>query len=109
MRQVSCLAGRPPRRSRLFPYTTLFRSWVKAAIDLWTAAAGITVGTLFRCVGRTGSTWGDGITEKVIWHVVDRKSTRLNSSHVEISYAVFCLKKRNAALPPDPARPCSRP
>ena len=44
--------------------------WVKSAIDIWTRAAPITEGRLFRCVTRKGSTWGDGITEKVIWHIV---------------------------------------
>ncbi|MBZ5584708.1 MAG: site-specific integrase, partial [Acidobacteriia bacterium] len=44
--------------------------WAKAAIDLWLAAAKITVGPLFRCVSRKGTVWGARITEKVIWHVV---------------------------------------
>src|SRR5438874_9154397 len=63
---------RRPPRSTLFPYTTLFRS------------------PTFRC--RIWSTakrsWPTSTTAR------DRKSTRLNSSHVEISYAVFCLKKK---------------
>ena len=46
--------------------------WVKTAIDEWTATAAISKGRLFRCVGRTGSVWGEGITEKTIWHVVKR-------------------------------------
>src|SRR5215468_4566587 len=45
-------------------------NWVKSAIDEWMAAAGIRGGQLFRCVNRQGSIWGEGITEKVIWHVV---------------------------------------
>jgi integrase len=44
--------------------------WVKAAIDGWTSAAAITAGPLFRCISRRGTVWGQGITEKVIWHVV---------------------------------------
>ena len=40
------------------------------AIDTWVAAASIKEGRLFRCVSRKGSVWGDGITEKVIWHIV---------------------------------------
>jgi site-specific recombinase XerD len=44
--------------------------WVKAAIDLWTSAARITGGALFRCVTHKGSIWGAGITEKVVWHIV---------------------------------------
>lgn len=46
--------------------------WVKAAIDAWKAVAAISTGRLFRCVSKTGSAWGDGITEKVIWHVVKK-------------------------------------
>jgi site-specific recombinase XerD len=44
--------------------------WVKSTLDEWTSAASIADGRLFRCVNRTGSTWGAGITEKVIWHIV---------------------------------------
>ncbi len=45
-------------------------AWVKSAIDIWMRTAPITEGRLFRCVTRRGSTWGEGITEKVIWHIV---------------------------------------
>jgi site-specific recombinase XerD len=44
--------------------------WVKSAVDAWACSAPVTEGKLFRCVSRKGSVWGDGITEKVIWHVV---------------------------------------
>jgi integrase len=44
--------------------------WVKAAVDAWTSSATVTEGKLFRCVSRKGSVWGEGLTEKVIWHVV---------------------------------------
>src|SRR6266496_3389554 len=66
------LIRRPPR-SPLFPYTTLFRSKSAAARD-FSAAAHSNLARLPT--------------------LLDRKSTRLNSSHVEISYAVFCLKKK---------------
>src|SRR2546430_6813439 len=69
---------RRPPRSTLFPYTTLFRS-VPAG------AAGRRPGDLRR-VGRRF----DGAGRQQL----DRKSTRLNSSHSQISYAVFCLKKK---------------
>jgi site-specific recombinase XerD len=46
--------------------------WVKAALNEWTEPAGITDGRLFRCVSRVGTIWGQGITEKVIWHIVRR-------------------------------------
>src|SRR5438874_5180525 len=71
---------RRPPRSTLFPYTTLFRSGLN--IDLFAAAK---LGDCFRPIG----------TERRR----DRKSTRLNSSHVEISYAVFCLKKKTHPAP----------
>src|SRR2546422_7446161 len=76
---------RRPPRSTLFPYTTLFRSQAVqlfAARPLWSGVR-LEVG-----VGRLQGTPGTTFT-------LDRKSTRLNSSHGYISYAVFCLKKKN--------------
>src|SRR5439155_12928916 len=70
---------RRPPRSTLFPYTTLFRSPLPA----------INAGAANRMTCQKGK-----------FHGIDRKSTRLNSSHVAISYAVFCLKKKNN-LPAD--------
>src|SRR2546430_11910869 len=91
---------RRPPRSTLFPYTTLFRSTlqlrfaftysqgdalaidVQRDLDAWQAAPRPRTGGGYpRC---------DGLGEQG-----DRKSTRLNSSHSQISYAVFCLKKKN--------------
>src|SRR5438874_9896915 len=74
---------RPPR-STLFPYTTLFRSLRVSVVDITYATAVSTRSTQFDVLNRV---------ERV--ELRDRKSTRLNSSHVEISYAVFCLKKKN--------------
>jgi hypothetical protein len=51
-------------------WTVPVPEWVKAAIDGWLTAASITEGRVFRCVTRKGTVWGQGITEKVIWHVV---------------------------------------
>jgi site-specific recombinase XerD len=50
--------------------------WVKAAVDEWTQAAGVGDGRVFRCVSRKGSIWGNGITEKVIWHIVKASAKR---------------------------------
>ena len=44
--------------------------WVKAAIDVWAAAADICTGKVFRCVCRAGNHWGEGVTERLVWHVV---------------------------------------
>jgi len=44
--------------------------WVKAAIDEWAAAADICTGKVFRCVCRAGKHWGEGVTERLVWHVV---------------------------------------
>src|SRR3712207_8567888 len=98
---------RRPPRSTLFPYATLFRSGGVAVVrtvavrseELAAAAATIgcgraalivgagvrAVGTDVRSTGGRGAAAGSGL---------DRKSTRLNSSHANISYAVFCLKKK---------------
>src|SRR2546422_3904750 len=75
---------RRPPRSTLFPYTTLFRSRQSARARV-EPAHGRGSPLLRRAVPRRG----DGRDR------VDRKSTRLNSSHGYISYAVFCLKKKN--------------
>src|SRR2546428_13352591 len=72
---------RRPPRSTLFPYTTLFRS---RSIDFRSAAAASS-----RDVGSIENPEISGFSME------DRKSTRLNSSHDQISYAVFCLKKKN--------------
>src|SRR5690348_18165377 len=77
---------RRPPISTLFPYTTLFRSVLEFSKVL--LVAGGTPGTPFD--GSTPTTDG-GIEYR--W-TGDRKSTRLNSSHPSISYAVFCLKKK---------------
>src|SRR5438045_9470042 len=73
---------RRPPRSTLFPYTTLFRSEGGAAV----AAAGIRDGH--------GGNHVHDVDRHRFRCGVDRKSTRLNSSHLGISYAVFCLKKK---------------
>src|SRR5437867_7832701 len=96
---------RPPPSSTLFPYTTLFRSLLCAALqapdcvfawiqkcrteDLRSIVGEITTGRgqVFNKVRMDAVTW-TGLSK-------DRKSTRLNSSHRTISYAVFCLKKKN--------------
>jgi site-specific recombinase XerD len=54
--------------------------WVKTAIDLWTGSAGVSAGKLFRCVCRAGKYWGDGVTERVVWHVVKDYAKRLGFS-----------------------------
>src|SRR5256885_4946933 len=74
---------RRPPRSTLFPYTTLFRSLLDARPQTHRADAQPVGGQ------RVG---GDEVLEPQLGR--DRKSTRLNSSHLVISYAVFCLKKK---------------
>src|SRR5947208_11973124 len=77
---------RPPPRSTLFPYTTLFRS---------------------TGVYEAGHLVGVEVPRQRGKLPLDRKSTRLNSSHQIISYAVFCLKKKNHGLGP-PESPAPR-
>src|SRR2546430_3559042 len=77
---------RRPPRSTLFPYTTLFRSWSKR----WDRVLDNARAPFYR--------WFPGATVNTCENALDwqdRKSTRLNSSHSQISYAVFCLKKKN--------------
>src|SRR3712207_9158428 len=77
---------RRPPRSTLFPYTTLFRSGLELAVP---------AGTKVAVVGPSGA--GKSTLVALLSRLRDpdrdRKSTRLNSSHANISYAVFCLKK----------------
>src|SRR3712207_7634000 len=85
---------RRPPRSTLFPYTTLFRSFgindlVEAMDNVESAeVAGDPYPT-------TRVLTADGVVSLIGCLMGDRKSTRLNSSHANISYAVFCLKKKN--------------
>src|SRR3712207_6918007 len=84
---------RRPPRSTLFPYTTLFRSYqeIGAYVGRQTPVLAFIVPLLLVLLvdGKRGArqTWPVALS-------VDRKSTRLNSSHANISYAVFCLKKK---------------
>src|SRR2546430_17478224 len=79
---------RRPPRSTLFPYTTLFRSIHPGVTERAMAEAGFWYDSTFGFPDRNGFRLG------VADVVPDRKSTRLNSSHSQISYAVFCLKKK---------------
>src|SRR3712207_8424114 len=90
---------RRPPRSTLFPYTTLFRSTVTGATGLIgsrlvaeLSARGDEVTVLSRDPDRARERL-PAAQHHARWR--DRKSTRLNSSHANISYAVFCLKKKN--------------
>src|SRR2546430_11756052 len=80
---------RRPPRSTLFPYTTLFRS-IPSRPDQLPAQS----------MTASACRWAPGRGSPIVTHtpmlssIVDRKSTRLNSSHSQISYAVFCLKKK---------------
>src|SRR5206468_12148955 len=99
----------PPPTSTLFPYTTLFRSPLKAlaeahrlpVVSLLTeyqqTLAGILASASDDCVRmltETGADFGETREKVRVLREADRKSTRLNSSHDQISYAVFCLKKK---------------
>src|SRR5690606_41482112 len=103
---LSLRAPRPPR-STLFPYTTLFRSIFTSSSETkrWSVRMVVAIderpreatyvdvvvrGRRFRVVTSSTPSRDRHVTD------VDRKSTRLNSSHVKISYAVFCLKKKNS-------------
>src|SRR3712207_8823632 len=93
---------RRPPRSTLFPYTTLFRSPRAVGLALLRGAAGsgrAEVAGRLMLDALPASERGAGVGQLLISlcsypSAVDRKSTRLNSSHANISYAVFCLKKK---------------
>src|SRR5258707_9921783 len=83
---------RRPPRSTLFPYTTLFRSVGYCHRRAGPAAHGMAQGAIR---ARTGCTGDEEVAPRPgPPRARDRKSTRLNSSHANISYAVFCLKKK---------------
>src|SRR5438874_9361510 len=83
---------RPPPRSTLFPYTTLFRS-LDGPRPIFNHAGNDAMAEADHRMGARANPWAGGPAPPSPWPS-DRKSTRLNSSHVEISYAVFCLKKK---------------
>src|SRR2546430_12151175 len=84
---------RRPPRSTLFPYTTLFRSLPGLGPGATALRQGS--GDLIECA--------EGILDRKL--LLDRKSTRLNSSHSQISYAVFCLKKKKTEYSKIDTRP----
>src|SRR5438067_4666518 len=91
---------RHPPRSTLFPYTTLFRSELLVLAERLAVVArhdhGRVGGDAERLELREELAHeGVGVADLAVVGIQDRKSTRLNSSHVSISYAVFCLKKKN--------------
>src|SRR3712207_6977301 len=87
---------RRPPRSTLFPYTTLFRSKGSLRLVGNQPSSAMAQGSLTaRQTRQAGAKAGHSDPA-----VADRKSTRLNSSHANISYAVFCLKKKKKSLPP---------
>src|SRR5688572_32111144 len=99
---IRCLELRRPLGSTLFPYTTLFRSLGGNALEA-RAKAGTSraIRKLVDLRPTMARVRRDGVDKDVAVddvregdEIVDRKSTRLNSSHSQISYAVFCLKKK---------------
>src|SRR3712207_7536767 len=91
---------RRPPRSTLFPYTTLFRSWVICAETDEEAQRLAASSRMTLTLLRRGRLIPVPPVEKALRFLEsDRKSTRLNSSHANISYAVFCLKKKKKHIP----------
>src|SRR2546427_9442541 len=83
---------RRPPRSTLFPYTTLFRSLAEENVRV--QSSGIALAEKLVAGNREREKAGRAAAIEVKQAEADRKSTRLNSSHSQISYAVFCLKKK---------------
>src|SRR5690606_39911810 len=100
---VFFLLVRPPPRSPLFPYTTLFRSFILPQPSIVAASSNSAGMVRINCTSKNmknalpkklGIIIGLNELNHPNLENRDRKSTRLNSSHVKISYAVFCLKKK---------------
>src|SRR5688572_32540919 len=92
-----------PPRSTLFPYTTLFRSFLERVPAPWIVKPRYEVSAFgIRKCETKEQVWEvlTDLDNRNNWrdHPSDRKSTRLNSSHSQISYAVFCLKKKKTIL-----------
>src|SRR3712207_8588794 len=90
---------RRPPRSTLFPYTTLFRSQYQVVKEeagaLFQDWGGAPINIVEdRIVRQYTRSQVPLVASRYGWEQIDRKSTRLNSSHANISYAVFCLKKK---------------
>src|SRR5690606_41248493 len=100
-----CLSVRPPPRTTLFPYTTLFRSTeavVKRGREEEKRRRNTDEDEILIKKGKEEiETEIEAKTEMNVKIAQDRKSTRLNSSHVKISYAVFCLKKKKRTITPE--------
>src|SRR2546430_6178365 len=90
---------RRPPRSTLFPYTTLFRSAICecARNSLLTSFFKISCRWFGSSIGLVVQIRRAADLTAISLSLIDRKSTRLNSSHSQISYAVFCLKKKNTS------------
>src|SRR5438034_6539122 len=99
---------RPPPTATLFPYTTLFRSLQRKALrcELLQGELAGPVAVAARALDRDelDRDFAERKTRKLRQFALhqDRKSTRLNSSHTVISYAVFCLKKKKKMTPGEP-------
>src|SRR2546430_12831191 len=99
---------RRPPRSTLFPYTTLFRSVLRFSLGFGRPVVSVRWGETEYCISwlpvggyvKMAGLEDEGLAGELEG---DRKSTRLNSSHSQISYAVFCLKKKNKEPPRDAA------
>src|SRR2546427_8401901 len=97
---------RRPPRSTLFPYTTLFRSQFHRRVAAAMRCAPVPVRSGPGAIQPGGGRQAQRAVARIGMHgAQDRKSTRLNSSHSQISYAVFCLKKKKIQLHDDDIEP----
>src|SRR3712207_8695434 len=87
---------RRPPRSTLFPYTTLFRSKLTHGEELEHPILDVRQAVVILIEHRLRALQVEDVVRPRVPRQLDRKSTRLNSSHANISYAVFCLKKKTS-------------
>jgi site-specific recombinase XerD len=74
-------------------------NWVKGTLDLWITAAELSAGRAFRCVCRAGKHWGDGVTERVVWYVVN--STQPNSDSPDSLRMICAAHARSVVIRPE--------
>jgi hypothetical protein len=105
------LGGCGPDRKRRAHSHRADPNWVKTSLDVWTAAAGISEGKIFRVVARMDKVWGDGISQNVVWYVVKSCCEKAGLQHIaphDLQHLCEAVphKRRRDRADSIPTRPC---